>query len=133
MTQQIQILWDEYKHRHSHCWALVFKLTAGVVTLSCVPYACGDQLIFRLGFWVGAPSFLAVALAGAGFRLLERELSLFAKIKREYRKLQQEETSIKHGEKSRFNRWILSYAGAVFALTVVNLVFCYSYIRAVVS
>ncbi len=35
---QAELVWDEYKYRHTHCWKVVFQLTAAVVFLSAVPY-----------------------------------------------------------------------------------------------
>jgi hypothetical protein len=114
MLSKASLLWSEYEHRHSHCWAMIFQLTAAVVFLSSVPYL--DQSATQiLGPWIMLAPALSVALAGAGVLVMHRELNAFSQVKTAFRSLQATMSLIKHPEKSRFKAYVLSY---VYCLVV---------------
>jgi len=80
-------LWDEYKYRHQHVWDTVFKVTAGVVLVSIVPYTNRDVACV-LGWLAVAPPAVAIALALFAYVRMKRELEILKLIKNEHRKLQ---------------------------------------------
>ena len=69
--EKANLVWDEYKYRHSHCWQLVFQITAAVVTISIVPYI--DKSIANLPCYIiVALPWLAVALTiFSGMRVIK--------------------------------------------------------------
>nr|WP_315185782.1 hypothetical protein [uncultured Albidiferax sp.] len=114
-------LWSEYEHRHTHCWSVLFQLTAAVVFLASVPYLSTTAALF-LGKWILLGPLLSVILGGSGVLLLHRELDAFAKVKLAYRSLQSELAMIVHdtARKSRFSAYVLAYAYSLVVCAVVN-------------
>lgn len=81
-----ELIWDEYKYCHTHCWKVVFQLTAAVVLLSIVPYI-RPEIAKVLGPKILLTNLIAIVLSIVGFFAMWSELKLFKKIKKEHRKL----------------------------------------------
>jgi hypothetical protein len=103
------LLWDEYKYRHGHCWKVVFQITAALVVLSVIPYT-EKEVVLVLGRRVIAMPLLALGLIVFSFLIMWRELALFTKIKKAYRDLQERLNIVTHKqENSWFRCFVLSY------------------------
>jgi hypothetical protein len=87
LSQDKDRLWDEYKYRHQHVWATVFKLTAGVVLVSIVPYT-NREASCVLDWLVAAPPVLASGLAVFGQARMKREIAILMEIRAAHRKNQ---------------------------------------------
>jgi len=83
-----ELLWDEYKYRHQHVWATVFKLTAAVVLVSIVPYT-NREVACVLGWRAVAPPVVASCLAIFGLVRMWRELEILMTIRAAHRRLQE--------------------------------------------
>ncbi len=119
---QAGLVWDEYKYRHTHCWKVVFQLTAAVVFLSAIPYIdreCARALQWRI---LLAP-LLAALLAGFSAAVMCRELSLLSKLRLEHRRLQEKHTEIRHRSrgKSHFRKLVMIYLAGLLTLSMLNL------------
>jgi hypothetical protein len=117
------LLWDEYKYRHEHCWKVVFQITAALVVLSVIPYT-EKEVVLVLGRGIIAMPLLALALIVFSFLIMWRELALFTKIKKAYRDLQERLNIVTHKqEDSWFTRFVLIYLFCLFGLGLANLYF----------
>jgi hypothetical protein len=114
-------LWDEYKYRHDLIWRVTFQVTAAGVIIGISPYL-NETVIDALEWWLLALPILALVLVGAAYIVIDDEITLFGKIKDEYRFLQKECFEIEH-ETSRFEWLVRLYLGALFVLGVFNLVY----------
>ncbi len=114
-----ELIWDEYKYRHTHCWKIVFQLTAAVVLLSIVPYI-RPEIAKVLGPKILLSNLIAIVLSIVGFFTMWSELKLFKKIKKKHRKLQEETTEIKHSNKSFFEPLIIFYLSVLITLVALN-------------
>ncbi len=105
---QANLVWDEYKYRHTHCWKVVFQLTAAVVFLSAIPYL--DPENSRALQWriLLAPA-LGVVLAAFGIFVMCRELSALSKIRIKHRLLQKEHLGMPFKPRSWFSFLVTVY------------------------
>ena len=109
-------LWDEYKYRHQHCWNMVFKLTAGVVLISIIPYTQREVACVLNWFAVALP-IVAIALGVFGYKRMQRELDVFKKIKAEHRKVQ---GLVKPSERSSFDRHVKFFLCLLIVGAILN-------------
>ena len=114
-------LWQEYQHRHTHCWTGLFQLTAAVAFLAGVPYL-SRETAGTLGIWALLPALLAVAVAIFGLLVMTRELAAFATVKSKYRELQSHLTNITHPPKSLFTYYITIYLVGLILASGINCV-----------
>lgn len=118
------LLWSEYEHRHSLCWAVVFRVTAAVSVLGSVPYI-DKTVATALGPWILLAPILALVLALAGALVMHRELSVFAKIKAAFRAAQSSLTSVAYTGRSHFTLYLLVYMYFLFACAAANIYVCF--------
>jgi hypothetical protein len=120
------LLWDEYKYRHEHCWKVVIQITTALVILSVIPYT-EKEVVRVLRHGIIAIPLLALGLVGFSFLIMWRELVLFAKIKKEYRDLQGRLNIVQYKTKSsRFTFFVLFYIFCLFVMGLFNLYFVWS-------
>jgi hypothetical protein len=70
---EAELLWDEYKYRHEHCWKTLFRLTSAAVLLGLVPYL-DVNLPHGLHYIRLGPPVLSVALIVFAMFRMRREL-----------------------------------------------------------
>lgn len=114
------LLWLEYEHRHSHCWAMLFRVTATVSVLGSVPYM-NKTVTAVLGSWILLSPILALVLALAGALVMHRELAAFAKIKAAFRAVQSRLSSVAYNERSRFTLYLLVYMYSLSGSAAANI------------
>lgn len=85
--EKIELLWAEYRYRHEHIWATIYKITTAVVTISIVPYL-NINVVHALGYKVLLLPVLGVLLAIFSLLRMFSELKLFLKIKKKYIQIQ---------------------------------------------
>jgi hypothetical protein len=118
--KQLQILWDEYKYRHTHIWSTTYKITGAVVAICLVPYA-NQEILRELGRFSIVLHAVAIGLVISGWARLHRELKLFGKIKDQYRKLQTRDFDINHEEGVDWFVWhVLIYFFVLFLLVLYS-------------
>jgi hypothetical protein len=94
MTDQNQqandasLIWDEYKYRHEHCWATIYRLTGAAVVLGLVPYVATSSA-WPLRYWLLAPPFLAISLIVIAMLRMHSELYLLRQVKERHRNHQE--------------------------------------------
>jgi hypothetical protein len=119
-VSKANLLLSEYEHRHTHCWTMIFRLTAAVVFLSGVPYF-DRQTTLLVGPWILLAPGLSLALAFCGLFLMYRELSGYEKVKTEFFEIQSAIfPRISHSKTHRFKRYLLSYVSCLFLCSVAS-------------
>ena len=116
-------LWEEYRYRHDLVWGRTFGFTTAIVLISVIPYV--QQNIARmLGPLILIAPLLATILAGFVLVVMRNELRLLDKIKKAYRKRQNEllDKGSQHdlSKKSYFSQFVLLYLGSLAALSLAN-------------
>ena len=84
---QKKLIWDEYKYRHEHVWATIFKLTFAAALISVTPYL-HREIACVLGFSILLLPLLAFSLSVFGYVRMDRELRVLDTVKRRHRELQ---------------------------------------------
>jgi hypothetical protein len=84
---QKSLIWEEYKYRHEHIWATIFKLTAAASLISVAPYI-HREVACVLGLSVLLLPLLALSLCVFGYARLARELLVLDTVKKMHRELQ---------------------------------------------
>jgi hypothetical protein len=118
----LELLWAEYKYRHTHIWGTTYKITAAIIAVSVVPYI-KTEIMAKLGIFMIMLPIVALGLAVLGFYRIRGELKLFDKIKQKYRELQQRELGIAHDPPGSFTRDVRRYMGLLILLAVFNLIY----------
>jgi len=85
-----QVLWEEYEYRHSSVWKVIVQITTAVVVLSVVPYVANETIVEHLQVWILAAPGLAFVLALFAVLVINNELDVLDKIRREHRKQHRE-------------------------------------------
>jgi hypothetical protein len=85
-----QVLWEEYEYRHSSVWKVIVQITTAVVVLSVVPYVANTLIVEYLQWWILAAPGLAFVLALFAMLVINNELDVLDKIRREHRKQHRE-------------------------------------------
>jgi hypothetical protein len=85
-----QVLWEEYEYRHSSVWKVIVQITTAVVVLSVVPYVANETIVERLRWGILAAPLLALVLALFAVLVINNELDVLDKIRREHRKQHRE-------------------------------------------
>lgn len=112
-----ELVWDEYKYRHTHIWNTVYRLTYTVAFLSALPYL--DQTVTaRLGSASLSAPLVAIALAAAGLLAAWRELQVLGGVKREHRRLN---AYADPPRPSLFRPLVLTYLGILLLGAAANL------------
>lgn len=120
--EKAKLLWDEYKHRHEHCWKLIFQITAAVVIISIIPYIKVD-IARSLKYWMVSLPALGIVLTLFSMRRLRRELQILDKIRRRHRELQRDLQGIEHEEShSTFSRDVELYFGVLAIVGAINII-----------
>jgi hypothetical protein len=115
-----QLLWEEYKHRHEHCWKTLFQVTYAVVLISLVPYT-KPEIVKVLKWWIVLVPALATGLAVLGLCRLRRELKRFDRINKAHLKLQLELQGFNADDgKSTFKRDFTLYLSLLIAAAAAN-------------
>ena len=78
------LIWDEYKYRHQHCWNTIFKLTLAVVAIAVLPFT-QEKAVCALGGWILVLPALALALSSLGSVVVYRELRVLRAIRTRHR------------------------------------------------
>ena len=117
------LLWDEYKYRHQHCWKVVFQITIALVVISVIPYT-QKEVVRVLQRGIMALPVLALGLVLFSIVIMWRELALLSKVKIAYRHLQGQMNIVTHPSRpSWFSFFVLSYMTGLFIAGWFNLYF----------
>ena len=126
---EADLIWDEYKYRHQHCWNTVFKLTGAAVLLGLVPYL-EAKVPRNLGYWLLSPPILAIALIILGMLRMRRELLLLDQVRKLYRKRQHSLYGWHIEPHTSFNKHVLFYLLFLLLLAIVNVAVAARYLSA---
>ena len=119
---EAELLWDEYKYRHEHCWKTIFQLTSASVLLGVVPYL-DAKLPKVLAYWLLAPPILSVALIGFAMFRMRRELYLLRQVKSLHRDRQKCLYHFRHdGPKGTFDKHVWWYLAVLLLLAIMNVI-----------
>ena len=120
---EAKFLWDEYRYRHEHCWNLVFKITAAVVTILVIPYIRSD-IRELVGILILALPLTAIGLVLFSYFRLNRELDVLSKVKKAHRQRQSRaHPGIGHDDhESTFKGHVQRYLIALGGLAAVEIV-----------
>jgi hypothetical protein len=122
ITAEAELVWDEYKYRHEHCWKAIFQLTSAAVLLGVIPYL-GDKLPKGLDYWLLSTPILAVFLIGFAMLRIQRELSLLSRVKSLHRQRQSDLYNFCHcAAQGTFDKHIWWYLRILFVLATANVV-----------
>jgi len=118
--EKADLLWNQYKYRHEHCWKLLFQVTAAVVIISIVPYTVTLSRYPTLALPV-----IAFGLIIFSIRRVKIELKLWKAVRAEHIKLQKSCFNIEvEKEKSEnFRRDVLIYFRGLELLALANGIF----------
>jgi hypothetical protein len=127
IREDAQLIWDEYKYRHEHCWKLIFQITIAVIVVSVIPYT--QETIARVvGEWIVALPSLGILLALFGSIRLYRELDLLDLLKKDHREFLKDKHSLDHRregflhhELGGFYVHVAVYMLGLLALSIVNI------------
>lgn len=126
--QDVQVLWEEYKHRHDLVWKVVLQITTAVVILSVVPYLAPNTVVSYLWWWVLAAPALAFALGLFSTVVMNNELSLLGKIRTAHRRLQGSIFGVHHDIPQKgpdlFRRYVKVYLIVLVVLSLINGLVC---------
>ena len=120
--EKANLVWDEYKYRHEHCWKLIFQITAAVVIVSIVPYT-NEKIAKSLGYLIVSLPTLGVILTLFSTLRVKKELKLWKTIRDKHMELQQNLGILEYtgSEKSTFRRDVLIYLSILAFLSVINI------------
>jgi hypothetical protein len=128
VVQYCQYLWAEYEYRHDLVWQRVFRFTTAVVLISIIPYV-KKNIAQLLGNWILIAPVLAAFLAAFVLFVMKNELKLLGKIRRAYRRRQNEllDEDLRYvlGKKSSFDYVVLIYLGILVVLSLANVLIVY--------
>jgi len=123
-SKEANLIWDEYKYRHTLCWSTVFKLTSAAVLLGVIPYL--DTKLpngFLYSLVLISPPILAVVLIRFGMLRIDRELNLLDQIKKYHRKRQRLLLGFfKKDDEGSFDKHVRWYLRILIILAAVNVV-----------
>jgi hypothetical protein len=120
-AQDPNLIWDEYKYRHEHCWKLIFQITIAVVVIYIVPYI-RDDVAGKLQYWIIVVPLIGIALTLFGLVRLRRELDLLDPIRNKHRELHRSLYDMDSGGgKESFKLHATIYMAALVALGIVNI------------
>lgn len=111
-------IWQEYKYRHEHIWATIFKLTLSAALISVIPYV-HREIACVLGFAVLLLPVLAFSLCVFGYARLDRELRALDLVKKMHRELQNT-SSLNEG--ASFTRHAKVFVLVLSAVVLLNAV-----------
>ena len=122
LLEKAQLVWDEYKYRHEHCWKLIFQTTAAVVAIAIVPFT-NREIASSLGYWILALPTLGLILTLFALRRMNKELALLDVVRQRHRDLQGQLQGISYIERhSTFSRDIKLYFSALAILSVLDII-----------
>lgn len=121
--EKANLVWDEYKYRHEHCWKLIFQITVAVVVVSIVPYT-NEKIAKVLGYLIVSLPVLGIILTLFSILRVKHELVLWKEIRDKHTALQINLGILenKKSPKSTFRRDVLIYLGILAFLGIINCV-----------